>query len=66
MFTTVSKKGLSEEESMEHRPEWSESGGHVDIWVRRVTFGGKSKYKECAWCVEGVPRRAYVRKRGRS
>lgn len=54
----MSKKGLSEEERMEHRPKWNKSGGHLDIWVKRVTFSGKNKYKECAWCVEGVSRRA--------
>lgn len=42
---------------MEHKPEWCERGNHLDIWVKRDTFSGKNKQKECAWCVEGRSRR---------
>lgn len=53
----MSKKGLSEKERMEHRPGWSESGNHLDIWGKGVSFSSRNKY-ECAWCAEGVSRRA--------
>lgn len=56
-WETVSKESLYDKERMEHKPEWCERGNHLDIWVKRDTFSGKNKHKECAWCVEGRSRR---------
>lgn len=66
MSDTMSRGGLSDRERMDHKPEWSERGNHLDIWAETGTFSGKNKGKECACCLKGVSGSALCWKQVRS